>query len=165
MDQIQSKADQATNTARNMAANNVPGSLKPTGEIPGSTPVDKAGVPLSLQGQISPLRAQEITDPSRKPLSERPRPSLADSAFLPPPQQNFQAAAGKRDGIVAPATQQGQPMPSPSEANKTWKKKEPERNFWDNPLKYKGIEVIPSVTPDGGKVEVRVPWDNLFKNK
>jgi hypothetical protein len=113
--------------------------------------MDKNNVPRSLQSQISPGRAEEITDPSQKlPMSERPEPRMTDSAFPPLPPRGTQATAGSGVIRLSSTVQQGQQMPSPSEADKFWEKKAPEKNFWENPLKYKGFEVIPSLNPHGG---------------
>ena len=43
--------------------------------------MDQNGVPRSLQSQISPERAKEIMDPSRKPLPAPQIPSMTNRAF------------------------------------------------------------------------------------
>jgi len=89
--------------ARSMAANNVPGSLKPTGSIPGSAAVDRAGVPLSLQGQISPGRAEDIRYASQEfPKTPRMPKTASEPGMVP-----------------ASAPQQAAPHSGPFEKNPT----------------------------------------------
>jgi hypothetical protein len=114
--------------------------------------LDKNRVPRSLQGQISPERLEQMQDESIKlPPYSVPRLDLPASASATKP-----AMQG-----TAPTVQ---PMPSPVEADKAWTQ-EPKKSRLENPLKYKGIEAVPSLNPQGGELEIRVPWEKIFKNK
>jgi hypothetical protein len=106
--------------------------------------MDKNNVPRSLQSQISPGRAEEITDPSRKlPMSERPEPRMTDSAFPPLPPRGTQATAGSGVIRLSSKDEQLQDQMRRRGGPDNMYDKAPQKDLLENPLHYKGVQISP----------------------